>query len=95
MLKKKIEFPDKWDMMLPSVVYAYIVMPHEAIGESPFFMLHGIVPVLPFSIIPGTPVSKFQVGLDDYRTEILRVTQAIREEVSESADAYKAKMKEV
>ncbi|XGW09034.1 hypothetical protein V3C99_011385 [Haemonchus contortus] len=95
MLKKKVEEPDKWDMMLPHVVYAYNVTPHEATGESPFFILHGIDPVIPSSTMPGADVSKYKVFVDDYRTDLLNGLQLIREEVRAKNENYRAKMKEV
>ncbi|EYC34832.1 hypothetical protein Y032_1367g3848, partial [Ancylostoma ceylanicum] len=92
-LKKKIENPDNWDVMLPNVVYAYNVTPHEATGESPFFLLHGFDPFIPSSLIPDGEVTKYQIDLDDYKTELLRGMQLVREHVNENMEAYRERMK--
>ncbi|KAL6738274.1 hypothetical protein Aduo_011837 [Ancylostoma duodenale] len=94
MLKKKIENTDNWDVMLPNVVYAYNVTPHEATGESPFFLLHGFDPFIPSSVIPEGQVTKYQIDLDDYKMELLRGMQLVREHVQEYTTAYRQKMKE-
>ncbi|KAL6737984.1 hypothetical protein Aduo_011585 [Ancylostoma duodenale] len=94
-LKKKVQFPDYWDVMLPHAVYAYNVTPHSATGESPFFLLHGFDPVTPSEVIPENMVTPYQIDLDDYRTELMRGMQLIREEVKEHASRYREKMKNV
>ncbi|EYC04907.1 hypothetical protein Y032_0085g1856 [Ancylostoma ceylanicum] len=94
-LKKKVQFPDYWDVMLPHAVYAYNVTPHSATGESPFFLLHGFDPVTPSDVIPESIVTPYQIDLDDYRTELMRGMQLIREEVKEYACRYREKMKNV
>ncbi|EYB98415.1 hypothetical protein Y032_0131g1611 [Ancylostoma ceylanicum] len=80
--------------MLPNVLYAYNVTPHEATGESPFFLLHGFDPFMPSSVIPEGQVAKYQIDLDDYKTELLRGMQLVREHVREYTTAYRQKMKE-
>ncbi|EYB91080.1 hypothetical protein Y032_0210g2117 [Ancylostoma ceylanicum] len=94
-LKKKVQFPDYWDVMLPHAVYAYNVTPHSATGESPFFLLHGFDPAIPSEVIPESMVTPYQIDLDDYRTELMRGMQLIREEVKEHASKYREIMKTV
>ncbi|EYC16809.1 hypothetical protein Y032_0032g2506 [Ancylostoma ceylanicum] len=93
MIKKKIEFADYWDEILPNVVYAYNVSPHEATGESPFFLLHGFDPVLPATTAPGGFVKRYQVDLDDYKVELARGMEVIWEEVRAKNESYRERMK--
>ncbi|EYC17492.1 hypothetical protein Y032_0030g2085 [Ancylostoma ceylanicum] len=92
-LKKKVHLPELWDNMLPNAVYAYNVTPHEATGESPFFLLYGFDPYVPSEVIPEGRVTQYQVDWDDYKTELLRGMQLIREHVREYADKYRERMK--
>lgn len=92
-LKKKVDRPDYWDTWLPNAVYAYNVTPHEGTGESPFFLLHGFDPFIPSEVIPESAVSAYQLDWDDYKTELLRGMQLIREKVNEFAEKYRNRMK--
>ncbi|KAK6059170.1 hypothetical protein COOONC_03205 [Cooperia oncophora] len=50
---------------------------------------------MPSCTIPSADVSKYKVFVDDYRTELLRGLQLIRDEVRANSEKYRAKMKEV
>ncbi|KAE9140019.1 hypothetical protein PF010_g355 [Phytophthora fragariae] len=39
-----------WDVYLPRVLFAYRTAYHEALGDTPFFMLYGRDPVLPLDV---------------------------------------------
>ncbi|OAC97545.1 hypothetical protein MUCCIDRAFT_112400 [Mucor lusitanicus CBS 277.49] len=43
--KLSLSHPSDWDTHLNTVLYAYRVRAHEAIGISPFELLYGVVPV--------------------------------------------------
>ncbi|RCN38569.1 integrase core domain protein [Ancylostoma caninum] len=93
-LKKKIEFPDFWDTMLPNAVYAYNVTPHTATGESLFFLLHGFDPVVPMNSVPEGKVQLHHIDLDDYKAELIRGMRLIQSEVNAHAQLYRNKIKE-
>ncbi|WKX98818.1 hypothetical protein Q1695_014030 [Nippostrongylus brasiliensis] len=92
-LKKKVEFPDFWDTWVPNAVYAYNVVPHVATGESPFFLLYGFDPRIPSKVIPQSEITRHHVDLDDYKSELMRGLQLIRDQVREHADGYREKMR--
>lgn len=65
MLKKKTTVPADWDILLPTVVYAYNMAPHEATGESPFYILHAFDPGYPSKVIPKEKLSFNCIDYDD------------------------------
>jgi len=57
-----------WDQYLPKLLWAYRTIPHSATGESPFFLLRGMDPVLPSSTALSHPRTDYQVDVDDWKT---------------------------
>ncbi|XGW28157.1 hypothetical protein V3C99_008173, partial [Haemonchus contortus] len=92
-LKKKIEVPEMWDVLLPNAVFAYNVTPHAGTGESPFFLLYGFDPVIPLNSLPESRVRLSEIDLDDYKTELVRGMRVIRDEVARQAERYRERMK--
>lgn len=95
MLKKRVEYADFWGELLPNVVYAYNMTPHEATGESPIFLLHGFDPVVPSNVVPMEEVKCYNVDFDDYRTVLLHGLHIIRKEAAEHTRMYREHMKKV
>ncbi|CAD6200258.1 unnamed protein product [Caenorhabditis auriculariae] len=72
-LKKRQGDPEAWDVALPLVVQAYNATPHEATGESPFFLMHGFDKGLPLELTQERPGVWLAENLEDYRTQVTEV----------------------
>ncbi|XGW13215.1 hypothetical protein V3C99_013667, partial [Haemonchus contortus] len=93
MLRKKTIIPADWDLMLPMVVFAYNSSPHDATGESPFYLLHAFDPNYPSSIIPRDQLSFNHLDADDYKHELLASIRLAQECANELNGKYKTRMK--
>ncbi|EYC28685.1 hypothetical protein Y032_0007g3355 [Ancylostoma ceylanicum] len=94
MLKKKTVIPAQWDILLPMVVFAYNSAPHEAIGDSPFYMLHAFDPNQPSNEIPSESLSWNHVDFDDYKYELLTSIQHLRDCSRGMSEEYRNSMKQ-
>ena len=71
MLSKVVDRQGRdWDKHLPYVLFAYRACPQEFTRESPFFLLYGRDPRLPTEEALTQPRTRYQVDLDDYKTEL-------------------------
>ena len=72
MLAKSVDKSGRdWDQHLPHVLFAYRVSPQESTRESPFFLLYGRDAQLPTEAALSRPKTRYQVDLDDYKTELV------------------------
>ena len=62
-------FGIEWDQHLQQLLFAYRVKPQESTQESPFFLLYGRDARIPTETTLSTPISSYQVDMDDYRTK--------------------------
>ena len=92
-LKKTTVIPADWDTLLPMAVFAYNSAPHEATGESPFYILHAFDPNYPSNESPADRLNWNFIDYDDYKYELLNSIQLARESVKELNEEYKARMK--
>ena len=63
-----------WDRHLPHMLIAYQVSPQESTQEYPFFLLYGRDAQLSTEATPTQPTqpkTRYQVDLDDYKTELV------------------------
>ena len=63
-----------WDRHLPHMPIAYQVSPQESTQEYPFFLLYGRDAQLSTEATPTQPTqpkTRYQVDLDDYKTELV------------------------
>ncbi|EYC05399.1 hypothetical protein Y032_0082g1560 [Ancylostoma ceylanicum] len=93
MLKKKGGITTEWDELVPHVLYAYNITPHEATNESPFFILFGFDPVYPSNVIPQDEVSPYCIDIDDYRRELMTGMKTTYDVVREYNEKYRQNMK--
>ncbi|KAL6738325.1 hypothetical protein Aduo_011885 [Ancylostoma duodenale] len=94
MLKKKTVVPAQWDVLLPMVIFPYNSAPHEAVGESPFYMLHAFDPNYPSNEIPSEQLSWNHIDFDDYKYELMAGINHISECAKELNENYKENMKQ-
>ena len=72
MLAKTVDKSGRdWDRHLPHMLFAYQVSPQESTRESPFFLLYGRDAQLPTEAALTHPKTRYQVDLDDYKTELV------------------------
>ena len=72
MLAKTVEKQGRdWDEHLPYVLFAYRMCAQQSTKESPFFLLYGRDPQLPTDEALSTPKTRYQVDLDDYKTDLM------------------------
>ena len=72
MLSKCVtQYGRDWDERLPYVLFAYRASVHESTRESPFYLLYGRDPRLPTETALCQPTTKYQVDIQDYRTELV------------------------
>ncbi|XGW03175.1 hypothetical protein V3C99_014849 [Haemonchus contortus] len=93
MLRKKVAVPAEWDKILPFCVFAYNTTVHESTGESPFYLLHGFDPYIPWNTIPNQEPSKYVVDLESYTQEVTAATNIAREYAREESNKMRRKMK--
>ncbi|EYC05726.1 hypothetical protein Y032_0080g1333 [Ancylostoma ceylanicum] len=93
MLRKKTVIPADWDLLLPMVVFAYNSCPHDATGESPFYLLHAFDPNYPSKVIPQDKLSFNHFDVDDYKHELLAGIQLAQDCSRELNEKYKKRMK--
>ncbi|XGW33812.1 hypothetical protein V3C99_017905 [Haemonchus contortus] len=94
MLRKKTVIPADWDLLLPMVVFAYNSAPHDATGESPFYLSHAMDPHYPSNVIPQDGVTFNHFDADDYKYELLAGVRLAQECATELNEKYKQKMKD-
>ncbi|EYC40424.1 hypothetical protein Y032_0612g655 [Ancylostoma ceylanicum] len=68
--------------------------PHEATGDSPFYLLHAFDPNQPSNEIPQDELSWNHIDFDDYKYELLAGIQHIRECTREMNEEYRTRMKQ-
>ena len=82
-----------WDRHLPYVLFAYRACPQESTKESPFFLLYGRDPALPTEEALNQPKTRYQVDLQDYRTDLVdgltTAWQLAREQIEKSQKKQK------
>ncbi len=69
--KHAAQYGSECDRYLCYLLLAYRVKPHESMGESPFFLLHGRDARLPTETALTTPRTPYQVDTDDYTTKLM------------------------
>ncbi|VDN27418.1 unnamed protein product [Gongylonema pulchrum] len=94
MLARSTQNPSEWDARLPFVLYAYNTAPHDTTGESPYFLLHGTDPILPFRPEAEDNIRELVIDIDHYRAELLRGLQKIRAQASRNLRKAQALAKE-
>ena len=94
MLAKTTAVPLDWDRRLPFVLYAYDTSPHETMGESPYFLLHGTDPIFPFTEEIEKRVTWYLFDMDEFRSELMLGLSEIRDTASKNIQAAQAKMKQ-
>ncbi|KAL6738853.1 hypothetical protein Aduo_012354 [Ancylostoma duodenale] len=93
MVKKKGGTTTEWDELVPHVLYAYNITPHETTNESPFFILFGLNPVYLSNVIPQDEVSPYCVDVDDYRRELMTGMKTTHDIIRENNERYRRNMK--
>ena len=69
---------DDWDLWLDSVTYAYNTSKHESLGLSPYEVVFGRVPRLPFELEVGMPISN-PATQNEYVRNVRSVFKDIRQ----------------
>lgn len=79
MLRRAI--PTEWDTRIPFCMMAYHMIPHSAIGENPYFTIHGLDPVFPSEIISNGGVSWYARynAMKKYKSAILPAVAEVHE----------------
>ncbi|EYC44211.1 hypothetical protein Y032_0468g2007 [Ancylostoma ceylanicum] len=95
MLRRSTVVPVEWDERLPFCMMAYNMTPHRATGESPYFILHGMDPEFPSSIIPNGGITWYSMdkSMDEYKTAILQSMAEVHDRVKEHNERTRARMK--
>ncbi|KAK6009174.1 integrase core domain protein [Ostertagia ostertagi] len=93
MLRKKVSAPTEWDTMLPFCVFAYNTTTHESTGESPFYLLHGFDPYVPWKTVPPNEISNYAVDFESYTQEVAAATKIARDYARKANDKMRHKMK--
>lgn len=81
-----------WDRFLDGVLYAYRVSPHASAKFSPFQLVYGRQPRLPWAVMEPDDV-EFTKDIESYNTrhtyELHRAFQCVRAALRDARDAYK------
>jgi hypothetical protein len=93
-LRRSVCNPREWDERLPYVTFAYNITPHESTGEAPYFLISGRDTRFPSSLDPRKQISKYQIDVDDFKTELLTGVQEVTEQVKCALDAARKRQKE-
>uniref|UniRef100_A0A7I4Z3W9 Integrase catalytic domain-containing protein n=1 Tax=Haemonchus contortus TaxID=6289 RepID=A0A7I4Z3W9_HAECO len=95
MLRRSTVVPVEWDVRLPFCMFAYNITPHQATGESPYFILHGVDPGYPSGVIPNGGVSWYTMdeSRDDYKAQLLQAMAEVHDRVKEYNERIRGKMK--
>ncbi|EYC18252.1 hypothetical protein Y032_0028g1760 [Ancylostoma ceylanicum] len=95
MLRRTTTIPTEWDLRLPFCMLSYNMTPHSSTGESPFFVLHGIDPTFPSSVIPNAKISWYSMDktMGDYKTAIMQGILETHERIREHNDRIRQRMK--
>ncbi|KAL6733094.1 hypothetical protein Aduo_003776 [Ancylostoma duodenale] len=70
MFRKQTVIPAEWDILLPMVVFAYNVAPHEVTGDRSFYILHAFDPNWPAKEDPQDKLCWNHMDFDDYKYEL-------------------------
>lgn len=66
----------RWPQLLPFAVFADRITTRQATGYSPYYLLHGVHPVLPFDLVQSTfMVTGFKSGISSEDLLTLRIRQ--------------------
>ena len=69
----------QWPLLVPAVCYADRITIRRATGFSPFYLLHGVHPVLPCDLADATfMVTEFKSGMTDEELLMARTRQILR-----------------
>lgn len=79
-----------WDIWIPYVVMAYRFNIHSSTGFSPYFLLHGRDPVLPFDDILKPQVVKYDYD-QNYVSELMARLNSVFTTVRQNLDSAKAR----
>ena len=92
-LRKLVSDEGEWDLALPYATYAYNNSPHEATGESPFYVAYGRDEPMP---VGGVPVkeSKYVYSVDEYKEQLTRMMGRVKEVVKGRLERDRELMKE-
>ncbi|VDP37330.1 unnamed protein product [Heligmosomoides polygyrus] len=95
MLRRSTVIPTEWDVRLPFCMLAYNMTPHGATGESPYFVLHGMDPYFPSSVIPNGGISWYTMdkNIDDYKAQMLQSVAEVHDRVREYNEEVRERMK--
>uniref|UniRef100_A0AAQ4QQ76 Integrase catalytic domain-containing protein n=1 Tax=Gasterosteus aculeatus aculeatus TaxID=481459 RepID=A0AAQ4QQ76_GASAC len=82
-----------WNACLPQVLYCYNTTPHQATGESPFFLMFGQDPKLPVDFLLGrveSPVGgKVHEWVQEHQARLRVAFEGARERLQHAADRRK------
>jgi hypothetical protein len=77
----------KWPSLLPAAIYADRITARRATGFSPYYLLHGVHPLLPCDLAEAT----FMVQCDDHMTDEELLVARIRQIVKMPEDVAQAR----
>jgi len=87
-----------WDLYIRQALFAFHAHKNERLGATPFFLQHGVEPVLPSTSLVNTPITRLEVAeaaeyrkqhvqnLTKHRTDAARKYQAALERLTKSRE---------
>ena len=83
-----------WDKHLPMILFAYRVAPNATTGDSPFYLLYGREPHLPFDTSLLLPDSNVSSSVAELRSRVIHNLEESRKIVSANTQLAQQRMKE-
>jgi hypothetical protein len=84
------EQQDDWDLYIPYVLYAYRTSVHEAMKDSPFYLMYGREANGPTDVTTGAPVDVLGTSTRQYRSELITRLQHAWTLVKEAQERMQA-----
>jgi len=92
-----------WDIYIRQALFAFHAHPHSRLGVTPFYLQHGIEPVLPSTSVVSKPITRVEIAeaierrqkhvqdLSKYRSEIQDRYRRAMERLARNREEYSSK----
>ena len=82
-----------WDIYIRQALFAFHAHPHSRLGTTPFYLQHGVEPVLPSTSITSKPVTRMEIAeATEHRRKHVQNLEKYR---SDMQDKYREAMKQL